>query len=195
MTYKEINADTTTPVLPGEVWKAVHLEEFKDDYQVSNLGRVRSLWRGKVRILKGGTTPYGYRMVSFYKKGLKRKGFTVHSLVLPPKEGFIVDHINSVVKDNRLVNLQHLTHRQNTSKERTAKSGLPVGVCWAKTASKYKASIWLNNKRYHLGYFKTPSPADVKYQEALSRIQTGDFLEWFKQDKINRKQTKQTKLF
>lgn len=40
-----------------EVWKTI---EDYPDYQVSNLGRVKSLRFGKERIIKGGFTTGGY---------------------------------------------------------------------------------------------------------------------------------------
>ena len=67
----------------GEIWKDI--EGFEGLYQVSNLGRVKSLGNGnsgnsKERILKARKDKYGYLLVHLYKDG-KEKHFTVHRLV------------------------------------------------------------------------------------------------------------------
>ena len=61
------------------------METFKDikgydDYQVSNLGRVKSLLHGKERILKPCMTRKGYLLVNLYKDG-EGKSYFVHRLV------------------------------------------------------------------------------------------------------------------
>lgn len=71
----------------------------------------------------------------------------------------IVDHINGNTLDNRIENLQVLTHRQNLTKQKiniTNKSGRP-GVIFNKhlKSPKWVAYIYINNKYKHLGYFNT----------------------------------------
>ena len=66
-----------------EIWKDI--EGFEGLYQVSNMGRVKSLGNGKSnnskeRILKPGKNSNGYLHVILYKDGIK-KDCTVHQLV------------------------------------------------------------------------------------------------------------------
>lgn len=112
-----------------EIWKDVKGYEWL--YQVSNLGRVRSLDRPYVgrnhtghthiitkkgRILK----PYiqrGYAHVVFSVSN-KKKTYKVHRLVaktfIPnPEEKPQVDHINGIRSDNRVENLRWVTHPEN----------------------------------------------------------------------------------
>ena len=109
-----------------EVWKDI--EGFEGLYQVSSEGRIRSLDReaadrsGRVRILKGkvlkpSMNRDGYLQVMLHKEG-KYKCFYVHRLVWIAfcgeiLEGYDVNHINEVKTDNRLVNLNLITHKQN----------------------------------------------------------------------------------
>ncbi len=64
-----------------EIWRDI--EGYAGLYQVSNLGRVKSLGNSKTRkekILKPQTTRYGYLQVQLWKNG-KAKFHTVHRLV------------------------------------------------------------------------------------------------------------------
>jgi hypothetical protein len=153
-----------------ETWKQI--EGY--NYQVSSLGRVKSLLSSKPKILKEGITPNGYRVVSLYDNK-KKKTFSVHKLVAiyflnhkPDKHKFVVDHINSNKGDNRVDNLQIITQRENCSKEKVIKSGLPVGVTLVKSSKRYKSSITINSNFIYLGCFDTELEASNAYQKALS---------------------------
>jgi len=50
----------------------------------------------------------------------------------------VIDHINSIRNDNRIENLRLITFRKNISKEKSIKSGLPVGVFYIKKNNNYK---------------------------------------------------------
>lgn len=98
-----------------ETFKAV--PGYEGLYEVSDLGKVKSLKTGK--ILKLGKYHSGYLCVTLCKDG-KHKKFLVHRLVyaafngeIPP--GLEVNHINDKDKtDNRLCNLNLMTHQENT---------------------------------------------------------------------------------
>lgn len=87
------------------------------DYEVSNLGRVRSLKFGKVKILNGGKTKEGYCQVHLSKNG-KQKKFLVHRLVWeafngPIPDGYEIDHRDANKQNNILDNLRCVTHIEN----------------------------------------------------------------------------------
>lgn len=101
-----------------EIWKDI--EGYEGLYQVSNLGRVRSLLRinrcfdktyiRKGKVLKGMSDKDGYSYVLLSKEGVQRK-FLIHRLVakhfiLNPQNFPQVNHKNEVVNDNRLENLE-----------------------------------------------------------------------------------------
>lgn len=105
----------------GENWKSI--TGFEGRYEVSDLGRVRSLnylRSGKVKVLSTLDNGIGYLFVILSKNG-KKKNFYVHRLTyeafygtIPP--GMTIDHINGDKQDNRLENLQLLTQRDNARK-------------------------------------------------------------------------------
>ncbi|ADI23905.1 HNH endonuclease family protein [Enterococcus phage EFRM31] len=106
-------------------WRLTMIEEWKDIkgyeglYQVSNLGRVKSLKFGKERILKTGVDRYGYISVNLYKNN-KRKLCKVHRLVaqafIPNHENKPqVNHIDEDKTNNMVSNLEWVTAKENVN--------------------------------------------------------------------------------
>jgi hypothetical protein len=112
-----------------EIWKDIAGYEGK--YQVSNLGRVRSLsristsrnasgeyqYKTKEKILRTFTQRGGYQRVSF-GKGKDKKAFMVHRLVgmafVPGyREGLFVNHKDENPHNNRADNLEWVTTAEN----------------------------------------------------------------------------------
>lgn len=113
-----------------EIWKEI--EEFGGNYSVSSEGRVRSngLLKGKnskVRILKTELSKKGYLRVGLVKDG-KQKKYLVHRLVAiafldNPNNLPDVNHKNECKTDNRLINLEWMSRRDNMNYgDRTKKS-------------------------------------------------------------------------
>jgi hypothetical protein len=97
-----------------EVWKQI-----KDypNYEVSNLGRIKSLRFGKEKIMKLNLDTRGYFMVPLRENGI-RKTKLVHQLVLKafvdkPKDKKCVNHINGIKTDNNVNNLEWCTQKEN----------------------------------------------------------------------------------
>lgn len=166
-------------------------EEFRDipgfeGYQVSNLGRVKSLARVvkkgtnhfsvRERILKPSINVHGYYRLSL-KSNTKRKPITIHQLVAiaflghtPNGNKMVVDHINSNKVDNRLENLQIITQRENVFKDIKNKTSKYPGVSWDKSRNKWTSRFTLKNKYLYLGRFNTELEAHNAYQNKLSEI-------------------------
>ena len=138
-----MNLDTNTRI---EVWKDI--KGYEGRYQVSNMGRVRSLERifidkrghkqhVKGRILKQEMTRNGYLRVVLSEVCGNNKHSAVHRLVCEtflqnPENKPEVNHINEDKSDNRACNLEWVTAKENsnhgTRNARSAKAlSKPVG--------------------------------------------------------------------
>ena len=114
-----------------EIWKDI--EGYEGLYQVSNLGRVRSLnYRrsGISKLLKQSTDEKGYKQVGLCKNG-KQKNYHVHRLVAiafisNPNNLPIINHKDENPSDNNANNLEWCTYEYNlnygTVKERISES-------------------------------------------------------------------------
>ena len=110
-----------------EIWKDV--PNYDGRYQVSNLGFVRSFYKNKTRIIKGGMGTSGYPFVSL-SKNRKATSIAVHQLVAicflnhkRCKFEVVVDHIDGIKTNNKLTNLQLVTNRENSTKDKKPISG------------------------------------------------------------------------
>lgn len=111
-----------------EEWKDI--PGYEGYYQVSNLGRVKSLPRtGTIkqeRIIKPGKDKYGYLRIILHKNGFK-KYVTIHKLVAQafidnPKNLSEVDHIDGNKLNNNVENLRYCTRSQNINNPNTLKN-------------------------------------------------------------------------
>jgi len=174
---------------PKEEWRDI--EGFEGIYQVSSLGRIKSLARevltsdGKLKpikekILKLNDNGQGYKLVTLYGEFGRRRE-SVHFLVaeafLGHKKGSwdaVCDHLNHNPSDNRLENIQIISQRENVSRKRGNYSSEYVGVC-RRAGGKFTAQITIEGTKYYLGIFEQEIQAARAYQEALEDIES--FLE------------------
>lgn len=97
-----------------ELWKDI--EDFPT-YQISTLGKVKSLKFGKERILKPNINNMGYLYVNL-RKDKKQNLRNIHRLVgqaflANPLNYPVIDHINRIKTDNRVENLRWTTQSEN----------------------------------------------------------------------------------
>ena len=108
----------TDTELANEQWRDI--EGYDGMYQVSDLGRVRSLKFGKVRVLRAKKTPKGYLQVCLHRYG-KQNTVSVHRLVakafIPNDDSSktLINHINECKSENRVTNLEWCTAQYNTN--------------------------------------------------------------------------------
>ena len=98
-------------VLESEQWRAV---EGYPEYEVSNLGRVK----GHGKIMKPYKHRVTYKMVDLYKSGKRVARGMVHRMVanafIPnPDNKPEVNHIDGNPSNNRVDNLEWVTHYEN----------------------------------------------------------------------------------
>lgn len=178
-----------------EIWKDV--PNFEGYYQASNLGRVRSLdrivvdSRGGERFYKGRVLAgyinktTGYRQASLNINGeritLRASQIVAITYLGHKPDGFnkVIDHINGNKLDDRVENLQIVTHRENSTtcfrKDRKNLSSKYVGVSWNKRDKKWQAHIKYEGELIYLGLFNTELEASENYQKSLSEINNGVF--------------------
>jgi hypothetical protein len=156
-----------------EIWKDI--KGYEGHYQVSNLGRVKSLKYKNHRILKeyvSGKNPYKHVSLSINSK---LKTFDIHKLVAisflnhsssgqnVDGNTIIIDHVNGDKNDNRLLNLRELFFRENIS-------GDTPGVYKTKKG-RYQIRIQHNKKRFYIATVDTIDEANKLYSEAKLKLQ------------------------
>lgn len=101
--------------MENEIWKDI--PGYNGMYQVSNMGRVKSLHYNREHILKPGKNGKGYYQVKLYKNGSIARP-TVHKLVYtifvgPIPKGLEVNHHDEEKTNNSIANLELMTPEDN----------------------------------------------------------------------------------
>lgn len=98
-------------------------------------------------------------------------GIQMHRLILAPLPHETVDHINGNGLDNRRLNLRIVNLQQNAAnrKKYPGKTSRYKGVVWSRHARQWRATIGVNRKSIHIGYFRAESDAAAAYDAAARR--------------------------
>ena len=154
-----------------EIWKDV--PNYEGIYQVSNLGKVKSLRKNK---LLNHSVICGYYGNVFYKDG-KKKLFLVHQLVamcfldhIPCGFKLVVNHKNFNKTDNRVENLEIVSHRENTNKKHIHSISNYTGVTWYEPYKKWLSQIQVKSKTIHLGYYQEEKDAAEAYEKSFKIV-------------------------
>lgn len=159
----------------------IKLKYYKDVYEVD---------LAKRSLTKGGYMQLGVCIINF-----NMKTFLLHKIIASVflnhnihGRVFVIDHLDSNKINNHVDNLRVVTFRENCSKEKTIKSGLPAGVSYANHSKtkKYRSFFWIKTLR-HIGYYSNVEEASRAYQDAVKALNKfledthdkGDTDEWF----------------
>ena len=81
------------------------------------------------------------------------------------------------------MNLQIVSHRENSSKDIKKTKGKFVGVHWIKNRNKWRSQIQIKGQNIILGIFETEEEGFSVYQKALKKV---DLFKGNKKDFINK---------
>jgi hypothetical protein len=144
-----------------EIWKDVI--GYEGLYQVSNLGSVKSIYYKNGKTLKPLLCTNKYLMVNLYKNK-KSSPQLIHRLMYEAFYGiksctkYVIDHIDNNKLNNNLDNLQYITNRQNSYKDKTSKSGHHNIYL---NSGSYLVRLRINNIKKSIGTFKTIEEAII----------------------------------
>jgi hypothetical protein len=112
-----------------------------------------------------------YAARTIWHNGKSHKIF-MHRLIAKTPPHLVCDHINGCTLDNRFQNLRNCTIQQNNfnSKGNPNASSKYKGVFYSKLEKKFVASITLNSKHFHLGYFQTEEAAALAYDKKAKEL-------------------------
>ena len=142
------------------------------NYSVSNKGQIKNNSSGK--LLTCCKNLHGYLCVSLRKDG-KTYNVKVHRCVasafIPNNESKrCIDHINRDKTDNCVSNLRWATDTENQrNKLGHGMSGVK-GVRFVSSREKFRATITVNRKQIHIGYFNTMDAAAAAYKDAAAEL-------------------------
>jgi hypothetical protein len=166
------NLNLSLKDMPNEIW--VNAAKTNAHYQVSNLGRIKSVKRTIV-MKNGAFRPISEKILrlknncGYLYANIYGKWIPVHRIVLSSflnESNLVVDHLNEIKSDNRLENLEWVTVSENNSraKDKTKTTSKYTGVskknnykkCWY-AGFKHKGFV------VHLGVFDTEEKAYQAY--------------------------------
>ena len=99
---------------------------------------------------------------------INKKKVKLHRFIMGAPPGQVVDHWDGNRLNNKKSNLRACSISQNSKNVKMSthnKSGYR-GVSWSKEVKKWRATISLECKQLHLGYFDSAEEASAAYEEA-----------------------------
>lgn len=158
-----------------EIWKDI--KGFENRYQVSNLGRIKSLNRiinhsngtkhfvkGKILCLKKRKTGY---QETCLRTNQNAKWCLVHRLVLETFNGFSklhVNHIDGNKTNNKIKNLEYVTHLENMNHwTKSLKNKKRFGVTFNKKNQCWIAQLCVKDETIYLGSYHDEEKAYKRF--------------------------------
>lgn len=131
-------------------------------------------WKATKKIVVGckNKTTNKYKRIM-----IDKKHYVLHRIVYQMHHGDLtsndpIDHIDRDRNNNRIENLRKANvflNNQNQGDRKNNTSGYK-GVSWSKQRQKWRATITVNKKHKHLGFFVTKQEAYACYLEARAKF-------------------------
>lgn len=170
-TGKIISGNKTLKMLPRTFW----LYHFRFDFLTGKVFRIRNLYGDILPVEQEITdkNSKGYLRISVTDKYGRSKKYLLHRVIyfvyygIDPKD--IVDHRDGDIINNRPDNLRIVSNATNSrnAKMRSNNSSGFTGVHWHTSRNKWVASISINGKAKHLGYFDSIEDAKEAREAAI----------------------------
>ncbi len=154
------------------IWKVRPVSAFKNQHDCNAWN---TNFAGKVAGCITKSTGYRVIRIDDLLYFAHRLIYALHHGVCP--SDLQIDHIDGNKPNNRVENLRLATsaeNSQNVGKRCNNTSGF-TGICWHKHHQKFRASIKINSRDKHLGYFTTAEEAAEAYSTAAIALH-GDFV-------------------
>ena len=153
------------------------LDFLENTFQLSNESSSNLIWiKPTCTKLKPGSMAGCLRKNLYWYVSFDKKQYLVHRIVyfMYHKiniDHIQIDHINQNKFDNSIFNLRIATHSQQQCNKTAKKNSTSnhKGVSWHPPLSKWRASICVNKKRMHIGYYATELQAAVAYNTAAEK--------------------------
>jgi len=130
----------------------------------------------KWSVVKSGDNYYAMRSKYLGKVDGKMKflHFSMHRVITNAKKCEQIDHINGNGLDNRKNNLRACTQSENQRNRSHTKNNTTGYKGVHPNRERFRASIQVNKKDIHIGYYKTPIEAATAYNNAALKYH-GEF--------------------
>lgn len=140
-------------------------------------------WRRKFgrKIVVGSVAGHVCKRFGYVKLGVNGRIYMAHRLAYLYMTGAFpesfLDHINGNRADNRWENLRDADAQLNNQNHRHAsshnKSSGLLGVSWRQSKGKWRASITVDRRSKHIGYFGSSEEAHAAYVAAKRVLHAG----------------------
>lgn len=148
-----------------EIWKPTYLT---DKYEISNLGKVRTVKTGIIRKVHTGNRGYNTVVLKFDKK---QYNVNIHRLVMEafkPEEKFkdsFINHIDGNKLNNSLDNLEWCTHKENMAHAK--EKGLVAKGEDTGTSKLTEFDVVIIRQYYNDGFNQTSLAKQFKVDQSL----------------------------
>ena len=153
------------------------LEKLSQVFEICNESPSGLIWKKPLNAKqKPGSVGGHQRKNNYWYVSFERSQLLVHRVIYFMHHkiditNFKIDHIDQNPANNKIENLRIATHQQQQCNKKGKKnsSSKYKGVNWAKQQNKWRASICVNNKRMHIGYFENEIDAAKAYNAASQK--------------------------